>query len=103
AKHGTWKGGGDAAGTWPTHKPMPAAAAWRTEMPITPRDTERIVAPARSTNFSPRSDSTWRENALTAPTNDGPGENRNPATITEIKKLSRPVPAPAATTTRLPP
>ena len=43
-----------AAGTPATSKPIPARSACRIAMPMTPRETLRIVAPVRSTNSSPR-------------------------------------------------
>src|SRR4029079_10077197 len=77
--------------------PMPASSACSTEMPITPRETARMVAAAGTTSSSPRSGLSRRENRLTASASAGAGENRNPATRTAMInfKIPRPVSAPA--------
>jgi len=67
--------------------------ACRAEMPMTPRDTARMVAPASWTNFLPRSEASLRENVVIALTSKGAGENRKPATTTAIMNLIAPLPA----------
>ncbi len=60
-------------------------------MPMTPRDTARMVAPARFANSSPRSGTSLRKNFLTASTIEGAGAKRNPATIMPTKNLRVPI------------
>ena len=74
-----------APGIPTTVSPTPASNACNTATPITPCDTARIVAPARSTNPSARSGASLRESNLMLLTIDGPGQNRNPATIIEMR------------------
>ena len=85
-----------APGIPATMRPNPAKNACRAEIPITPRDTARMVAPASWTNSSPRSEASLRENVLMAFDQRGAGEYRKPAMTIAMKNLMAPVPAPAA-------
>jgi hypothetical protein len=51
-------------------------------MPMTPRDTARMVVPASWTNFSPRSEASLRASIVVALTSEGAGGNRKPARMT---------------------
>ena len=92
-----------APGIPETENPTPASKACKIEMPTTPLDTFRIVAPASATKCSPRPDASLSENCRTDAINLGAGANRNPETTMAAKKLSMPAPASAAIAKRLPP
>ena len=67
------KASSPAAGMPASDSTMPASSAWITATPITPRETLRIVAPARSTNAAPRR-ATIRSAKVRAPAaSRGPG------------------------------
>src|SRR5262249_56986222 len=73
------------------------------EMPITPRETLRIVAPDNWMKMAPCFESTRSDNVLTAAMRDGPGTKRNPATMTDAMNLSMPTPPVAAMPSKIPP
>ena len=66
-------------------------------MPIMPRETLRIVAPAKSTNSSPRPAATRPRIFLMEWISDGPGIKRKPEITSARVNLSRFIPTlPAA-------
>ena len=67
------------AGTPATRKPAPPKKACRSAMPMTPRDTLRIIAPASCTNSLPRRLSIRPTTTLRASAICGPRANRKPA------------------------
>src|SRR6476620_4471437 len=78
-----------AAGTPANSKPMPANSACRIAMPMMPRETLRIVAPAKSTNSSPRPAARRPRTFLVEWISDGPGIKRKPEITSARVNLSR--------------
>ena len=68
----TAKASSPAAGIPATPSMIPASSAWIAATPITPRDTLRMVSPARSTKPAPREATTRSAKARSPAASRGP-------------------------------
>ena len=92
-----------APGTPANDIPIPPRTASNNEMPITPRDTARMVAPDSFTNLAPCVELILSASVFVVMTSSGPDENKNPAMITETRNFSVHVPASLAALSKISP